>query len=513
MRMVSLLPMFNTRRLWTFCAVLTALVAVRTGVAQEEAPSTAPVIDEAPPSTPVENARVETDPQPGSEPVKVFVIPVKNQIAPPSLYVLRRGLKEAIAEGATYVLLDMDTPGGRADVMLEMMEALEKFEGATATFVNVEAGSAGALIAAVTDEIYFAPTGVMGAAEIITGTGADVSEGLKRKLTSYINAKVRALAHSDNPHRADVLKAMTTPSFELKIDDKVLKPSGELLTLTADEAVAKYGDPPMPLLADGISSSVSDLLATRFPGQNLSVVRLQTTWSEEAAQWLNAFQSVLLGLGLLGLFIEFKTPGFGIFGVLGAALLLVVFFGHYIAGLSGHEPALVFALGLVLLALELLVIPGTILVGLVGVMLMLGSLIWSMADLWPNEPVEFSGDVFARPLLDLGLGVVIAIGGMVALLRFLPRGWVWDRLVLASAVGESAPTGTSATSSVAAPGSALVGRRGVAATALFPSGQIEIDGRRYEARLEIGSVAAGTPLVVREEGEFGLIVEPEGGAS
>jgi len=53
----------------------------------------------------------------------------------------------------------------------------------------------------------------------------------------------------------------------------------------------------------------------------------------------------------------------------------------------------------------------------------------------------------------------------------------------------------------------LVGREGVAATTLFPSGQVEIDGRRYEARLEVGFAEAGTPIRVVRRTDFSLIVE------
>jgi len=53
----------------------------------------------------------------------------------------------------------------------------------------------------------------------------------------------------------------------------------------------------------------------------------------------------------------------------------------------------------------------------------------------------------------------------------------------------------------------LVGREGVAVTSLFPSGQVEIDGRRHEARLEVGFVEAGTPVRVLRRTDFGLIVE------
>ena len=435
---------------------------------------------------------------------RVYVIPVQDEISPPSLFVLRRGLKDAIEQGAAVVILDMDTPGGRADVMLEMMEALERFENPTVTYVNDEAGSAGALIAAVTDDIYFAPTGVMGAAELIMGTGADVGEGLKRKMTSYINAKVRALSDSD-PMRADVLKAMTSPDFEFKIGEEILKPKGELLTVTAKEAVQTYGDPARPLLAKGVSGSIQELIETRFPDTPVEIVRLETTWSEDVAHWLTRFSPIFMGLGLLALFIEFKTPGFGIMGISGIVLMLIVFFGHYIAGLSGHEPALVFGLGVLLVVLELLFFPGTIVAGLLGVVLMLGSLLWAMADLWPNEPIEWSGDVFARPLSNLGLGLVVAVVGAILILRFLPRGWFWDRMVLGSAiVGDSVRSNAPVTS-----GGGMVGRRGIAVSVLRPAGQVEIDGRRFEAWLTVGSAEAGTPIIVREQQGFGLVVEVE----
>ena len=78
---------------------------------------------------------------------QVVVIPVREQIAKPVLYILRRGLKEAIGQKADVVILDMKTPGGALDVTFEIMEALGKFPGTTITFVNDQAISAGAFIA------------------------------------------------------------------------------------------------------------------------------------------------------------------------------------------------------------------------------------------------------------------------------------------------------------------------------------------------------------------------------
>jgi membrane-bound serine protease (ClpP class) len=181
-------------------------------------------------------------------PVGVLVIPVRDEIASPILYVIRRGLKEATDRGIKTVVLDMDTPGGSAGVMLEIMEALDKFPGQKVTYVNSEAISAGAIIASVSDEIYFAPKGVMGSADVVTATGEDLPAAMKRKVDSYLSAKIEVYSRH-SPRRADVIKAMRIPDFELKLDDTVIKPKGELLTLTAEKAIALYGDPPTPLLA------------------------------------------------------------------------------------------------------------------------------------------------------------------------------------------------------------------------------------------------------------------------
>ncbi|MBI3887126.1 MAG: hypothetical protein HY302_15575, partial [Opitutae bacterium] len=63
----------------------------------------------------------------------VYVIPVRDEIAKPIFYIIRRGLKEAIEQKADMVVLDMKTPGGALDVTFDIMEALAKFPGATIT--------------------------------------------------------------------------------------------------------------------------------------------------------------------------------------------------------------------------------------------------------------------------------------------------------------------------------------------------------------------------------------------
>lgn len=444
-----------------------------------------------------------------TKPAKVVVIPIRAEISSPELYILRRGLKVAMEQNADAVVLDMETPGGSAAVTMEMMEALDRFKGRKITYVNDDAGSAGAIIAAVTDEIHMAPTGVIGAAELIFGTGQDVGEGLKRKMNSYLSAKIRSYADK-YPMRAQVIEAMMDSEFEFKVGETVIKPKGKLLTLTAQEAVKTYGDPPQPLLASGIAGNLENLLDALYGKGGHAVTRLEPTWSEGLAQYIVRFTPLLMGIGLLGLFIEFKTPGFGVFGIAGIALLAIVFFGQNAAGLSGHEPALIFMLGVVLLVVEVFFFPGTVIPALAGIALMLGSLVWAMVDHWPGEAMEFSGAVLIGPMLNLAAGVALAVLCFIAILKFLPKGGPWGSMILETSVGGN-PTAIrplNATSSAETPSvSSLVGQSGVAATSLFPSGQVNIAGRRYEARLEVGFADPGTPVRVTGQSEFGLIVE------
>jgi membrane-bound serine protease (ClpP class) len=432
----------------------------------------------------------------------VYVIPVREQIGSAELYIVRRGLKDAIDHEAGTIVLDIKTPGGALDATFEIMEALGKFPGTTIAFVNNGAMSAGAFISATTEEIWFAPDGIIGAAAPVSVGGQDIEATMKLKIVSYLKARVRAMSEGKG-YRGQVISAMIDADSELKIDGKVLKEKGELLSLTASEAAKTYGDPARPLLAAGVARNLDDLIQQRFG--TARVTTMQVTWSEKLAVWLNAISPMLLGLGMLALFIEFKTPGFGVFGVVGIALLAVVFLGNYVAGLSGHEPMLFFGLGLVLVAVEIFFVPGAVVIALTGLVLMFGALVWSMADVWPNEPITFSAGMFLGPLLNVILGVAIAAVLGALALRFLPHGWFWDRMILESAVATAAQAAGGAPRP-AAETEAIVGRRGVAATALRPVGQVEIDGVRYEARVEVGAIDAGAAVVVVKRTDFALIV-------
>jgi membrane-bound serine protease (ClpP class) len=450
-----------------------------------------------------------------TEPVSVYVVPINEAISKANEYILRRAIKQAIEERIDVLLIDMDTPGGRLDVTLKMMEMLDRFEGETITFVNPEAISAGAYIAMVTNAIYFAPRGIMGAAAVVASGGQEIDESMKAKIDSYLQARMRSYTEL-HPYRAEIIKAMSDLDYELEIDGKVLKKAGELLSLTASEAVASYGRPARPLLAEGIAASVDELLAERYGAGNVTVRAFRISWSEDAAKYIDAISPVLLGLGLLLLFIEFKTPGFGLIGLAGICLIMVVFLGNYLAGLAGQEAIVFFLLGLALIAVEIFLLPGTFIFLILGVFLVIGALFWSMTDVWPVWPApgEESGGFAIDPgsawsaLYQVVFALVFAVSGIVLLWRYLPQSVLFRRLVVSDVSPSPDPVSAGGGSSAAGQKSLPeVGARGVVTRQLHPLGEVEIDGHRYEATVAVGFLAIGTPVRVIGRRQFSLLVE------
>lgn len=477
--------------------------------AETEEPSpveTVPVSDSATDYPPNVTSQEDSDAIAPIDPEKtlsVYVIPVKDAIGQPTLFAIRSGIKEAIEKNASLVLLEMDTPGGELGATLDIMKTIDRFEGDTATFINEEAISAGAIIASVTQDIYFTPRATMGSSEVVTGSGQDVDDSMKRKINAFLTSKVDAYI-GEYRYRSQVLEAMIDPDVELVIDGETLSKEGKLLNLNARRAHETFGDPPQPLLGAGIHDDLDSLIETIADGRTIVRHDFVATWSLSLAANLMTLSPVLLGLGILALLVEFKTPGFGVFGVAGIALIAIVNFGHNVAGLSGYEGLIIFVIGALLVFVEVVFLPGVIFLALPGMLMMLGGIIWSMADMWPQETPNYdiTFDIFLTPIYNLLGGILIAVVLFMALARFLPKSVFWDRMILAGAV-----EGTSQGEDTSRSEKPVVGAEGIAATDLFPTGEIEIDGKLYEARVDVGSVSKGSRVRVLRSDVFGYFIE------
>ncbi len=427
----------------------------------------------------------------------VIVIPVEGMIERGLLYVIRRSLADAVREEAAVVILDMDTPGGRVDVTEEIMRLLMDLPDSirTITYVNKDALSAGALITASTGRIYMAPGSRIGASAIVGPTG-DIEDGdLKEKHVSSLVALARSAAES-NGHDPDLIEAMIRKEMEYSVGGEVVSKAGQLLTLTdrdASRRIQTEDGEEKPLLALDSVASLDELMkAENLAGAVVRVVRL--TNAERVARYIELFSFIFLAGGLLGIYIEFKTPGFGLPGILGALLLAVFFWGHRIAGVSGDIELILFAVGALLLVLELLVIPGFGFAGISGMVLIFISVFFSMVKPtpgmeWFRIPVFQLEDAFQN--LALGLALALAAGWATA--RFLPKSRGFQRLVLNAALAGAGTDASVAVLDVPLPGSV-----GKAVTALHPAGYALINGKRLNVVAQGAFINEGSPVVITE---------------
>ena len=412
------------------------------------------------------------------------------------VYLVRRGVREAVAHHADALILNMNTNGGRTDSMEEIVRALETFpdQDQTYTYIDKKAASAGAFISSATRHITMAPGSVIGAATpVMLSSSQEVQqlpESYEKKITSFFEATGRATAerHGHNPA---VFAAMVDRETGLTLDGTVIVPKGSILTLTNTEAERKYGTPPQSLLSDGTYATLDDLIHA-VAGPDARVLTLRPTGFERLARIFTAIAPFLLTAGMVLGYLEFKAQGTLVFGILAALCFLIFFFGHYVAGLSGYEPVILFVIGLALIAFEVIVLPGLLLPALTGFLLVIASVLYAMADHRPSGGLFPSMAELRTPVLTLLLSIGMAGVLILVLGRFLPT-LPWARpLEEATVHGD----GSSPDAHRIPPGS-----EGETLTLLRPAGTARFGDRRIDVVSDGGFVAPGTRVrVLRVEG-------------
>jgi len=467
------------------CLMLFALLMIATGIC-------------------VTSQAADTEPTDPSE-APVYILPIREDIMPPLTYLVRRGVKEAIASNAQCLIIDMETNGGRVDVTEEIIQLINRFEGRKITYINAKAFSAGAFISVATQEIYMSPVSVIGAAAPIMlspgGGAGEMPDTMEVKMTSGISALIRATAEQ-NGHDPMVVDAMIDKSKELIKDGVILSEKGQILTLTNTEAEKTYGDPRAPRRGDGAVASLADLIVQLGYGE-APIRSIEPTGAEQVGTWINKFSSILLILGILGVYLEFKTPGFGLPGILGLTAFAIYFLGGYVAGLSGLEWAALFVLGLFLLIIELFFIPGTMIVGLIGAGLMLWSLLMGLVDLDPTVPVWHipSAAQFKYPLQVLGTSIIGSAVCIVLLSTILPKTAFYGQLISATTSGEQSVVTREKEEK------SMMGCEGVSVSTLRPGGKGEFDGKLLDVITDGDMISSGKRIRIVGFSAHDAIVE------
>jgi membrane-bound serine protease (ClpP class) len=418
----------------------------------------------------VEMARVAAQ---TSAPV-VYVVPIGGVIDLGLAPFLARTIREATDAGAAAVLLDINTFGGRVDAAVAMRDTLLNARVRTIAFVNQRAISAGALIALACDTVVMATGATIGAAAPVTGGGMGATQPADEKSVSYVRKEFRATAdvRGRPPQFAEAMV-----DVDVEIPGVVAK--GKLLTLTTAEALQHR-------VANLSAATLEEALAAAgLPHAQLRYAR--ETWAETLVRFLThpIVSSLLMTVGLLGLLVEIRTPGFGAPGAIGLLTLGLFFWGHWLVQLAGWEELLLVSIGVLLIALEVFVIPGVSVAGIGGIVALVAGLGMTLVGAGATVSIIISA------LGRVAISILLAMAGALVLLRFLPRLAFGRRLVLET--GMQADLGY-----VSTPDSDRhwLGRSGTAVSPLRPAGIAEMDGVRVDVVSDGGFIEAGTPVEV-----------------
>lgn len=384
-----------------------------------------------------------------------------------------RAVSDAEADSAAVVLLTVDTFGGLIDAADQIVKRLLRAEVPVVAVIDKNAISAGALISYAADRIYVTPGASMGAATAVNATGEYAPE----KIQSATRALIRSTAEA-NGRDGRIAEAMVDERIEI---DGVVD-EGELLTLSASEAVeigvadAEVASPEAALDALGLAGRES--------------VAHEASGAEKVLRFLGSpvMASLLMLMMLGGLYFELQTPGVGFAGAMALVGAGLFFAPHYLLGLAQSWEIALFAVGIILLAVEVFVTPGFGVFGIAGVVATLGALLIALV---PNIGFQFPSDgEIAQATTTLAATLVLLVVLAVSLGRYLPRSERFSRLILADEL--SAVTGhTSADTD-----ETLLGLRGRAITTLRPSGTADLNGRRVDVVATGQFVDAGTDVEV-----------------
>ena len=430
------------------------------------------------------------------------VVPLQGEVSPSLVTFLRRATKAAEAGQSSAIVFEMNTYGGRLDSAEEITNILNRIKIPTYTFINSNAGSAGALIALATQHIYMSPVSAIGAAAPVLASGEDLPLTMREKTISYWSALIRGSAVR-NGHNPDIGEAFMNKEKEVKIGDRVIHPKGTLLTLNAQEATEKLNN--KPVLADGVADSVTDF--ARKANLNGRIVRIEPTGFERLAFWITALAPLLLLGGILGAYLEFKIPGATLPGIIAAVCFTLFFLGHYLAGLSGWEVVALFIVGLALVLIEILFFAhSTIVFGVIGVFLILASILWAMIDRYPGEKLLPTGQMLLMPLINLVIAIVAATIAITLLARYLPRTSLYRRFALVTS-NPSGPSLEGTPRQFATAFSLAPGAQGTAVSMLRPSGKARFADHLVDVITEGEFVAAETPVTVVQTDGMRVVVK------
>lgn len=413
---------------------------------------------------------------------KILQFEIFEEITPSASRTVNKAFAEAHRINADYILIHLNTYGGLLDAADSIRTKILESKIPTIVFIDNNAASAGALISISCNKIYMRNGGSIGAATVVNETG----QALPDKYQSYMRSMMRATAEARG-RNPKIAEAMVDPrTYIPNVND-----SGKVLTFTADEAIKNN-------YCNGKAESITQVLKAENI-TNYSIQKFEASWIDRFIGFLlnPAVSGVLILVMLGGLYFEMQHPGIGVPIILAFVAAILYFAPHYMEGLAANWEIVVFVVGLLLLAIEIFIIPGFGVTGILGIVCVMLALTFSLIN---NEGLDFtvSGTEFLLQSLAI---VITSMVAMLVLFIFtgskVLQSKSFNKMVLADTMESSEGYQSFST----ADNNALIGKSGKSISDLRPSGKAIIDEVVYTVSAESGYIVKDKIIkVVRNDG-------------
>jgi membrane-bound serine protease (ClpP class) len=338
----------------------------------------------------------------------LLILPIHETVEPGLAAFVKRNLEEH-QNDVDAIILDVDTLGGRVDSALAIKDAILAVNKPVIAYINRRAISAGALISFAADYIVFSDASSMGAATPIQMDDDGGAKAVGEKMVSYFRAEMKTTAEA-NGWDGQLAEAMV--DSDVAIEGVIEK--GKLLTVSNQMAVSLGLCNAQINTLDALIEKISD------PQAKPRLFNASENWAEEIARFVTdpTVAGFLMSLGMLGLMIEFYTPGFGLAGMVGFLCLGLFFGGHTIVNLAGALEVTIFLIGVMMLIVEIFIIPGFGIVGMLGLLMIAIGMILAMAE----SPLgEWEFDLFVDAITIFSTSFIVTVMVGLILLKYLPK--------------------------------------------------------------------------------------------
>ena len=397
---------------------------------------------------------------------EVYILRVSGAISPGSADFIKTGIKKASDAAAACIIIELDTPGGLAESMREIVMAIYASNVPVVVYVSpsgARAASAGVMITMAADVAAMAPGTNIGAASPVGLGGGEINKTMSKKIVNDMVAFVKGIAKKRG-------RNITWAEQSVR----------ESVSVTETEALKEN-------IIDIIAEDVDDLIGKmngrkvegkgRLDLQDVKPVRLKEGLRTKVLKTISNpnIAYILLMIGLAGLYFEFSHPGAIFPGVVGGISLILAFFALQTLPVN-YAGFLLILLAIVLFIMEMKIASYGLLSVAGIISLFLGSLMLFESG---SPGIKISFQVLI-PMLVMVSGFFVAVASLVF---------------------------KSQVSTVKTGAAGLIGEVGIVKKAIMPDGKVLIHGELWNATSK-DSIAEGARVRAVKLENLVLEVEP-----